>query len=140
MKILQIVVFLLLAVVLVVLHGYWYSTSVIRKYVERCGAYPTLDMAIEGDMRHNGFDPIWFEEFIKSQNSRNVPYTWYVIYQVKPEYQAAVDQAPKPPQYCGGSFYEHTRQGWVGMPEHLLNAFGYLDLWMRIFHLYGDDS
>jgi hypothetical protein len=26
---------------------------------------------------------------------------------------------------------------WVGMPEHYLNALGYLDLWMRVYHLYG---
>jgi len=121
----------------VTLHGYWYSTTVIQKYISRCGAHPTLDRAITSDMRHNGYDPAWFEEYIKAQNSDKVPYTWYVIYRVKPEFQTAVDQALRPLTACGGSFYEHTRQGWVGMPEHMLNAFGYLDFWMKVFRLYG---
>ena len=130
-------VVLLVLVVLLAAHGYWYSTSVIDKYVSRCGAYLTLDEAIQGDIRHNGFDPAWFEDYIKAQNSKNVAYTWYVIPKIKPEYQAAYNQAPKPSEWCGGSFYEHTRAGWVGMPEHLLNATGYLDFWMWVFHLYG---
>ncbi len=121
----------------ITLHGYWYSTTVIQQYITRCGAYPTLDEAIAADMRHNGFDPAWFEEYIKTQNRKDVPYTWYVINRVKPEYQAAYNQVPRPQTSCGGSFYEHTRWGWVGMPEHLLNAFGYLDFWMNVFKLYG---
>lgn len=140
MKPILILAILLGFAALVVLHGYWYSTSVIEKYVQRCGAYPTLDEAIRGNMLHNGHDPAWFEEFIKSENRKGIPFTWYVIYRVRPEFRAAYDQAPRPSYYCGGSFYEHTRLGWVGMPEHMLNAFGYLDLWMKVFHLYGEDS
>jgi hypothetical protein len=121
------------------IHGYWYSTSVINKYVGRCGAYPALDEAIQANRRHNNFEPQWFEHYIKAQNSDGVPYTWYVVYRVKPEYQAALEQAPKPPEWCGGSFYYHTRYGWVGMPEHFLNAFGYLDIWMRAYYLYGGE-
>jgi hypothetical protein len=60
-----------------------------------------------------------------------------VVYNVKPEFQAAKEQAPRPDEWCGCSFYYHTRYGWVGMPEHYLNAFGYLDFWMRVYHLYG---
>jgi len=135
---------LLVLILLIPLHGLWYSTSVIHKYIARCGAYPTLDEAIRADWQHNGFEPEWFEDYIKSQNRDNVPYTWYVVYKVKPEYQQAQKlalQALKNSsvRYCGGSFYEHTRWGWVGMPEHFLNAFGYLDLWMRIYHLNGSD-
>ena len=121
----------------ITLHGYVYSTSVIQKYIDRCGAHPTLDQAITSDMRHNGYDPAWFEEYLKSQNREGIPYTWYVVYRVKPEFKPVFDQAPRPAEYCGGSFYEHTRQGWIGMPEHLLNATGYLDFWMKVFKLYG---
>jgi hypothetical protein len=121
----------------IMLHGYWYSTTVIQKYIARCGAHLTLDQAIASDMRHNGYDPGWFEEYIKAQNMDGVPYTWYVIYRVKPEFQAAVNQVPQQRTACGGSFYVHARQGWVGMPEHILNAIGYLDLWMMVFRLHG---
>ena len=139
---------LLLFLVLIVLtpiHGYWYSTTVINKYIDRCGAYPSLDEAIQADWRHNGFDPNWFIDYIKGQNRDSVPYTWYVVYRVKPEYQAVQRETARQllqdkHQYCGGSFYEHTRWGWVGMPEHFLNAFGYLDLWMKVYHLYGVDA
>lgn len=121
----------------VTLHGYIYSTSIIQKYIDRCGAHPTLDQAIASDMRHNGWVLDWFEEEIKAQNREDVPYTWYVVHKVRPEFKPALDQAPRPDAYCGGSFYENTRQGWVGMPEHLLNATGYLDFWMSVFRLYG---
>ena len=43
----------------------------------------------------------------------------------------------RPQEWCGGSFFHHARHGWVGMPEHFLNAFGYLDLWMWVYQLYG---
>ena len=121
----------------ITLHGYWYSTTIIQKYIARCGAYPTLDQAITADMRHNGYDPGWFEEYIKVQNRDDVPYTWYVVPRAKPEFRTAVAQVTRLPNGCGGSFYEHTRQGWVGMPEHFLNAIGYLDFWMKVFSLHG---
>lgn len=134
---------LLALIVLIPVHGYWYATTVINKYISRCGAYPTLDEAIQANWRHNGFDPNWFIDYIKAQNRDDVPYTWYVVYKVKPEYQSThleqARQLRREKQFCGGSFYEHTRWGWVGMPEHFLNAFGYLDLWMRIYHLNGSD-
>lgn len=136
-RILQAMTFLVVLAAGITLHGYWYSTTVIQKYIARCGAYPTLDQAITADMRHNGYDPAWFEEYIKAQNRDWAPYTWYVVDKVKPEFQALVSQIPRTPTACGGSFYEHTRQGWVGMPEHLLNAIGYLDFWMNVFRLYG---
>ena len=136
---------LLVLIALIPIHGYWYSTSVIHKYIDRCGAYPSLDQAIQSDWRHNGFDPAWFVEYLKGPNRDNVPYTWYVVYKVKPEYQQVQKQALQALRdsntpFCGGSFYEHTRWGWVGMPEHFLNAWGYLDLWMKVYHLYGSDA
>ena len=136
-KLLKVLLLLVGLAALITMHGYWYSTTVLQKYIDSCGAYPTLDEAIDANFRHNGYDPSWFDVH-KSQNSKNVPYTWYVIDRVKREYQSAVDAVKLPPTVCGGSFYEHTRQGWVGMPEHMLNAFGYLDLWMKVFHLYGE--
>ena len=139
MKILKVTLLLILVVALFAVHGYWYATSVIDKYVQRCGAYATLDEAIEADMRHNGYDLAWFE-MSKSPNRETIPFTWYIIYTVKPEHQAAYDQVPPPAQWCGGSFYEHTRYGWVGMPEHIFNAIGYLDTWMNVYHLYGESG
>ena len=144
MKIRSCLALLVVLMVLIPVHGLWYSSTVIRKYVNRCGAYPTLDAAIQADWRHNGFDPQWFQDYIKGPNRDEVPYTWYVVYKVKPEFQAiqraAALQLVHAKAYCGGSFYEHTRFGWVGMPEHFLNAFGYLDLWMKVYHLYGVDQ
>ena len=142
---LALLVVLIVLIVLIPMHGFWYSTTVIRKYVTRCGAYPSLDAAIQADWLHNGFDPQWLQEYIKGPNRDEVPYTWYVVYKVKPEFQAiqheaALQLAHSPKEFCGGSFYEHTRLGWVGMPEHFLNAFRYLDLWMKVYHLYGVDQ
>jgi hypothetical protein len=137
MKIYRPLLVLLLISAAVCAHGYWYATSVIQKYITRCGTYETLEMAIEADMHHNGFDPAWFEVEIKAQNRKDVPYTWYVIRRVKSGLEQQVAQIPAPTEWCGGSFYEHTRYGWVGMPEHFFNALGYLDFWMKVYRLYG---
>ena len=123
-------------VVLIGLHGYFYTTGLLNKAISRCGAYPTLDEAIQADFLHNNFDPAWFEEYIKAQNSKRVSWTWYVVKKVKPEYAGELQQAPKPDYFCGGSFYHHTKAGWVGMPENYWNAFGLMDLWMWVYRLY----
>ncbi len=125
---------------LAALHGYWYATSTLQEYTQRCGAYPTLDEAIAGNIRHNGFDPTWFRDYIKTQSTPNNPYTWYVVQPVKPEYQAAFNEALKPSagDWCGGSFYYHTKAGWVGLSENFATGIGWMDLWMGIYHLYGE--
>lgn len=121
------------------LFGYVYTSWLLDRQISRCGAYPTLNEAIQAGFQHNGFDPSWFELQSKAQNSDRIPWTWYIIYSVRPEYTRALEQAPIPEYYCGGSFYHHTRQGWVGMPEGFWNGLGFMDENMRLFHLYSEE-
>lgn len=130
-------ILLVLAVVaLIPLLGYLYTSSLLNKQIELCGAYPSIDEAVQANILHNNFDPSWFEDYIKHQNSQQVSWTWYVVKKIKPEFSDEFQRAPKPEYFCGGSFYHHTRLGWVGMPENYWNASGLMDLWMWVFQLY----
>lgn len=131
-----IVLLVLAAVALIPLHGYLYTSSLLNRQIELCGAYPSIDEAIQANTLHNNFDPAWFEDYIKGQNDERVSWTWYVVEKIKPDYADEVRQAPKPEYFCGGSFYHHTKAGWVGMPENYWNAFGLMDFWMWVFRLY----
>lgn len=139
MKLLLWILAPLLLLGLFVWFGYDTTTSLIDYYSERCGAYPTLDEAIEADLRHNGWDPAWYQEIRKGQNDRRIPYTWYVVTKIKPEFSSKV-LAAKPSTYCGGSFYHHTRLGWIGMPENFWNGIGLMDIFMGLFRLYGPST
>jgi hypothetical protein len=135
---------IILALLLGGIYSYVRSMQMINWYVSRCGAYPTLDEAIAGDMRHNGLDPSWFEEYIKSPNRKDNPHIWYVVPRELPAYHDAVNRIRYRIQpglvVCGGSFYVQTKYGWVGMPENDITGFGLLDWWMGTLNLYGEDG
>lgn len=115
------------------------SMQMIGWYASRCGAYPTVDEAIMGDIRHNKMDPAWFQ-VDKAQNRKDNPHIWYVIRRVKPEYQDDYNRGQHLQVACGGSFYVQTKSGWVGMPENEITGFGLLDFWMGLLNLYGGDG
>lgn len=122
---------------LIPVHGYLYSIGVVDKYAQRCASYPTLDEAIAANYAQNGYDPTTIEYRIKWPNRDDNLHIWYVIADAQPAIPD-IQQRVRSGRWCGGSFYVNARQGWVGMPEHFLNAFGYLDFWMGVYNLYGE--
>lgn len=141
-KALKAALLVVLFIAAVPVHGYLYTVYTIHQRAQEVGIYPSLDEAIQANIEE--YDQYYrnftFDGFTKGQE--RVDFIWYVI--IRGHADSLADGTPINPRHKnrveGGTFYVHTKDGWVRYGENFWIAFGFLADWMKFYHLYGEDN
>lgn len=107
------------------------------KWTRREGLYASPQEGIEARAARyfRGLQRIEYEYYGTNSFDGSDPHVWYVIYTIYAD--SLVNGSPL---YHGGyqragSFYLHTRDGWVQMPEGMFPTF--IGFWMKVIGLDG---
>lgn len=136
-KTLLIIFIPLFCVTIYPIFGYLKTTLSIAKYSEKNGVYPTLDEAfIALKIKYDkDFTDISNYVVQKRVDRASYPFIWYVINKMKTD-----PKTGEPVKGTGGgSFFIHTKDGWIYHPETWSLALGDMGYWMKVFKLYGGE-
>ena len=128
---------LLIAGVIFVFFSWFYTVTQLR-IASRWGVFPSAEEGMQAlaAQSYRGIQSINILYAGPNSKDGGFPYVWFVIAEVRAR-QRAGEAAPAGRQICDvpGSFFLHTRDGWVHVSE---GAFpGVIGIWMNAFGLAG---